>query len=124
MLAAEHLPEGKKAVRASLITSKLKRKVFSTFGGETQAMLQGVNEVDWLQVMYRDATRHDVKLASWRNFLSPHIQLPERQAQCSVTDAKSLFDCLMRENPSGKQDRKSASEVAIVLRFFRRQSPW
>ena len=58
VLAAESLPHGKKAVPASPITSRssrLKRKVFSTFGGETQAMLQGVNEVDWLQVMYRDA---------------------------------------------------------------------
>eukprot|EP00913_Durusdinium_trenchii_P008595 g8070.t1 len=47
VLAAERLPEGKRPVRASPITwrsSKLKRKVFSTFGGETQAMLQGVNE--------------------------------------------------------------------------------
>ena len=64
VLAAETLPEGKQRVRASPITwrsSKLKRKVFSTFGGETQAMLQGVNEVDWLQVMYRDAVHHDVQ---------------------------------------------------------------
>ncbi|CAK8995356.1 Uncharacterized protein SCF082_LOCUS4325, partial [Durusdinium trenchii] len=126
VLAAERLPEGKRPVRASPITwrsSKLKRKVFSTFGGETQAMLQGVNEVDWLQIMYRDATKHDVQLSSWRNSLSPHMvvmrghcTLGGRQQQCSVTDAKSLFDCLLRENPSGKQDRKSSLELAIILR--------
>ncbi|CAK9076065.1 unnamed protein product [Durusdinium trenchii] len=70
VLTAGALPQGKAAVRASPITwrsSRLKRKVFSTFGGETQAMLQGVNEVDW-------------------------------------------------ENPSGKQDRKSALELAIILK--------
>ena len=126
VLTAEKLPEGNRAVRATPITwrsSKLKRKVFSTFGGETQAMLQGVNEVDWLQVMYRDATCHDVELKEWRNSLSPHmvimrgdIQRLQRQPQCSVTDAKSLYDCLLRGNPSGKQDRKSALELAIILR--------
>lgn len=86
-------------------------------------MLQGVNEVDWLQIMYRDAVFHDVQLSCWRNSLSPHMlvtrgqcKMGGRQQQCSVTDAKSLFDCLPRENHSGKQDRKSALEVAIVLR--------
>lgn len=70
-------------------SSKLKRKVFSTYGGETQAMLQGVNEVDWLQIMYRDATAHDVQLKNWRNSLSPHMLvmpgecvLGSRQQQC------------------------------------------
>ncbi len=126
VLTAEALPEGNKAVRATPITwrsSKLKRKVFSTFGGETQAMLQGVNEVDWLQIMYRDAVFHDVELKEWRNSLSPHmvvmrgnIDQLHRQPQCSVTDAKSLYDCLLRGNPSGKQDRKSALELAIILK--------
>ena len=126
VLAAEKLPYGKESVRASPITwrsSKLKRKVFSTFGGETQAMLQGINEVDWLQIMYRDAVFHDVQLHCWRNSLSSHMlvmkgqcRLGGRQQQCSVTDAKSLYDCLLRENPNGKQDRKSALELAIVLR--------
>ena len=126
VLAAERLPIGRQQVRASPIawrSSKLKRKVFSTYGGETQAMLQGVNEVDWLQVMYRDATSHDVQLCNWRCSLSPHMlvmrgqcTLGGRQQQCSVTDAKSLFDCLLREHPTGKQDRKSALELSIVLR--------
>eukprot|EP00435_Cladocopium_sp_Y103_P038269 s1348_g10.t1 len=34
----------------------------------------------------------------------------------SVTDAKSLYDCLLKEHPSGKQDRKSAVEWAIIPR--------
>eukprot|EP00435_Cladocopium_sp_Y103_P028637 s478_g7.t1 len=126
VMAAARLPSGRQQVQVSPIawrSSKLKRKVFSTYGGETQAMLQGVNEVDWLQVMYRDATSHDVQLSNWRNSLSPHMlvlrgecQLGGRLQQCSVTDAKSLYDCLLREHPSGKQDRKSALELAIVLR--------
>ena len=126
VLAAEALPCGTQRVKATPIawrSSKLKRKVFSTYGGETQAMLQGVNEVDWLQVMYRDATYHDVTLDNWRASLSPHMlvmrgqcHLGGRQQQCSVTDAKSLYDCLLREHPTGKQDRKSALELAIILR--------
>ena len=38
-----------------------------------------------------------------------------RFQQCTVTDAKSLFDCLLKEHPSGKQDRKSSLELAIIL---------
>lgn len=45
-----------------------------------------------------------------------NIHQPHRQPQCSVTDAKSLYDCLLRGNPSGKQDRKSALELAIILK--------
>ena len=55
VLTAEALPERDRRVRASPMSwrsSKLKRNVFSTLGGETQAMLQGVNEVEWMQVMY------------------------------------------------------------------------
>ena len=126
VLTTSKLPEGTEKVKASPMTwrsSKLKRKVFSTFGGETQAMLQGINEVDWLQIMYRDAVQHDVSIRSWRNSLSPHMvvmrgecRMGGRQQQCSVTDAKSLYDCLLKENPSGKQDRKSSLELAIILR--------
>lgn len=126
VMTCEKMPIGTQPVKASPIawrSSKLKRKVFSTFGGETQALLQGVNEVDWLQIMIRDATFGDVQLKNWRNSLSPHmvvmrhqVHLPHRQPQCAVTDAKSLYDCLLREHPSGKQDRKSALELAIVLK--------
>ena len=93
VLSAEKLPVGRETVKASPITwrsSKLKRKVFSTFGGETQAMLQGVNEVDWLQIMYRDAVFNDVKLATWRTSLSPHMLVMRgrdgRQAPTVLSD--------------------------------------
>ena len=104
VLTAERLPEGQQMVKATPITwrsAKLRRKVLSTFGGETQAMLQGVGEVDWLQIMTRDAYQHDVILQDWRNSLSPHMvvmrsecELPDRQQQCTVTDAKSLYESM------------------------------
>jgi len=86
-------------------------------------MLQGLNEVDWLQVMVRDAVTHDVQLRNWRNSLSPHMlvlrgecHLHDRQQQCSVTDAKSLFDCILKEHPQGRQDRKAALELSIAVK--------
>ncbi|CAE7368225.1 RE1 [Symbiodinium sp. CCMP2456] len=126
VLIAEELPLGNRRVRASPIawrSSKLKRKVFSTFGGETQAMLQGISEIDWMQIMVRDATAHDVKLKEWRNSLSPHMlvmrsdcEMRLRQPQCAVTDAKSLYDCILKEHPQGKQDRRSSLELAIIVK--------
>ena len=126
VLASEGLPVGNQQVRASPLawrSSKLRRKVFSTFGGETQSMLQALSEVDWLQIMTRDATHHDVELREWRSSISPHmlimksdIRACSRQPQCSVTDAKSLCDSLLKEHPSGKQDRRSSLELAIILR--------
>ena len=44
VIATEHLPVGRERVKGSILawrSSKLKRKVFSSFGGEAQAMLQG-----------------------------------------------------------------------------------
>ena len=127
VLAAESLPVGTERIKASPLawrSSKLRRKVFSTFGGETQAMLQGINETDWLQIMYRDAYKQDVQLKDWRYSLSPHMvvirgscALSQRQKQCSATDAKSLFDCILKEHgPQGRQDRKASLELAIIVR--------
>ena len=82
LIATEHLPIGRERVKGSLLawrSSKLKRKVFSSFRYEAQAMLQGVNEVDWLQIMIRDATHHDVQLRNWRNSLSPHMLVLREQ---------------------------------------------
>ena len=126
VLAAESVPTGGQSIKASPITwrsSKLKRKVLSTFGGETQAMLQGVSEVDWLQILYRDAVFHNVQIREWRESLKPHAvllrdncNLHSRQQQCVVTDAKALYDCILKEHPSGKQDRKASLELAIIVR--------
>ncbi|CAE7567734.1 unnamed protein product, partial [Symbiodinium sp. KB8] len=107
-------------------------EVFSTFGGETQAMLQGISEVDWIQIMIRVATAHDVELRAWRNSLSPHMLIMRsdcevrlRQPQCAGTDAKSLYDCLLKEHPPGKQDRGS-SLLAIIVKDLQetRSSVW
>ena len=67
-------------------------------------------QADWLQEMIRDAVNYDVELKQWRNSLSPHmvvlrgdLQPKGYQPQCVVTDAKSLYDCLFKEHPHGKE---------------------
>ena len=42
--------------------------------------------------------------------------LADRQPQCAVTDAKSLYDGIKKEHQSGKQDRRSALELAITVK--------
>ena len=42
--------------------------------------------------------------------------LSQRQKQCSATDAKSLFDCIFKEHPQSRQDRKASLELAIIVR--------
>lgn len=118
VLTAESVPTNGRPMRASPITwrsSKLKRKVLSTFGGETQAMLQGVSEVDWLQILYRDAVFHDVQIREWRESLRPHAvilrdacELHARQKQCVVTDAKALYDCILKDIRRGSKIVKLA----------------
>lgn len=39
--------------------------------------------------------------------------LQERLQQCSVTDAKSLFDTIKKGNPTSRQDRRTSVELAI-----------
>ncbi|CAE7762985.1 unnamed protein product [Symbiodinium sp. CCMP2592] len=112
-----NLPTDSRAcLRRSATRSKLRRKVFSFFGGGV--MLQVITEVDWLQIMVRGATRHDVDLRQWRNSLSGHMlcDLRARSDQCLVTDAKSLYDALLKEHPQGKQDRRSSVELAIIVK--------
>ena len=77
--------------------------------------------------VYRDGVFHDVQLRSWKESLRPHMLVMKgkypgggRNPQCVVTVAKSLFDCILKEHPVGRQDRKSALELAIILRDLQR----
>ncbi|CAE7324282.1 RE1, partial [Symbiodinium necroappetens] len=119
VFTAEGHPVGAQQVRATPVawrSSKLKRKVFSTFGGETQAMLQGVNEVEWLQIMYRDAIFNDIRLDQWRNSLSPHLvimkssaHLPARQPQISDDPLRSngAMEVFLRRSHKASVERLS-----------------
>ena len=41
--------------------------------------------------------------------------LAGRQGQCGVTDAKSLYDSLVKKHPASRQDRRTALELAVII---------
>ena len=108
-------------------SSKLKRRVSSTLAGEALAFSQAMAEVEWLQLMIRDVLHGDVHREDWRKSIVPFVsvlreecQLKESLEQCSITDAKSLFDAVSNENSNSKQDRRTAIELAIILEGLRK----
>ena len=124
VLASEQLPHGTERVRVSPIcwrSSKLKRRVPSTLAGEALAMSQGVSQVEWLQVMFRDILHGDVT-SDWEKCLNPFVvalhdssQLKGRAPQAHVVDAKSVFDVVQKGGSSSKEDRRTSIELSIVI---------
>jgi hypothetical protein len=51
--------------------------------------------------------------------LRTHIH-GDMQEQCTITDAKSLFDSLKKENPTSRQDRRTSIEIAIIIESMQR----
>ena len=125
VLASDTMPTHDKKIRVSLLSwrsAKLKRRVTSTMASETLALSQCLGEVEWMQVFYQDLIYKNVPLRDWTKSLTPFItMLPEdgelyqRQGQCSVTDAKSLYDAIYKSCPSSRQDRRNALELAVVV---------
>eukprot|EP00959_Pyramimonas_sp_CCMP1952_P354018 7417028-Pyramimonas_sp.AAC.1 len=65
VLACDRNIENNKCVRTSILawrSSRLRRKVLSTLAGETQALSSAVAEVEYLQIMHRDAALRDVTI--------------------------------------------------------------
>ena len=72
--------------------------------------------------MFRDIVFGDVSRANWQDSLSPFLAvlkedcvLNEHMSQCNLTDAKSLFDSILRNNPTSRQDRRTSVEIAIII---------
>lgn len=58
----------------------------------------------------------------WQKSLLPFVavlcqdcELQGRLNQCSVTDAKSLYDTAKKNNPTSRQDRGTSVELAIII---------
>ncbi len=124
IMASDSLPAANSRVKVSILSwrsSKLKRRVSSTLAGEALAFSQALGEMEWLQVMVRDIVHGDVNRVDWRKSLLPFIgilkedcELKQRLDQCGVTDAKSLYDAILKENPTSRQDRRTSVELAII----------
>ena len=124
IMLTDKLPSASGKIRVSILSwrsAKLKRRVASTLASETLAFGQSLGELEWLQLMVRDVLHGDVCKENWVKSLSPFLtiwrsncQLKEMLQQCTITDAKSLFDSLSKHNQSSRQDRRTAIELAII----------
>ena len=125
VLASDRVPTHDEHLRVSVLSwrsTKLKRRVTSTLASETLAFSQCLGEIEWMQVLYRDITHGDVTAESWRNVIKPFACLLRngsamagRQQQCSITDAKSLYDALVKSHPASRQDRRNSLELAAII---------
>eukprot|EP00971_Amphidinium_carterae_P037358 734344-Amphidinium_carterae.6 len=108
-------------------STKLRRKVPSTFAGETLALSDAVGALEWLQALWQDIVMNGVSRSDWRSTLS-HYTVPlkegghfaQRTGQCLVTDAKALFDALQKEASGSKQDRRAAVDLSIIQESMQR----
>ena len=129
ILAADRVPSANNPVKVSILSwrsAKLKRRVVSTLASEALALDQALGELEWLQIMHRDVMYNDVNRRNWRESILPFqavmkedCELRDRLSQCNITDAKSLFDAISKECSSSRQDRRTATELAIILETLR-----
>ncbi len=130
VFASDRFPSHSNKVKVSTLSwrsSKLKRRVSSTLAGEALSFSQALAEVEYLQIMFRDVVFGDVDRENWQASLSPFLSvLPKecslsiRQEQCQITDAKSLYDAVIKQSPNSRQDRRTAVELAIIVESMRK----
>ena len=134
IMAADRVPSASVKTKVSILSwrsAKLKRRVSSTLASEALAFSQALCEMEWLQIMVRDIVHGDVNRCDWSKSLLPYVGLLREDCelnhhvgglltQCGITDAKSLFDSLKKENPSSRQDRRTSIEIAIIIEAMRR----
>lgn len=119
VLMANKIPSASFKTKVSIISwrsAKLRRRVSSTLASEALAFSQSLGEVEWLQIMFRDIVHGDVNRTNWQSSLSPFVavlkedcELKERLDQCAITDAKSLYDSVSKNNPTSRQKNQCGS---------------
>ena len=132
VLVAERVPAANVSTKVSILSwrsAELKRRCSSTLASEALALDQALGELEWLQIMFRDVVFNDVSRSNWQQSILPFqavsredCELRDRLQQCTITDAKSLFDAITKDNPASRQDRRTATEIAIILESIRRSS--
>ena len=76
IFASDRMPSASQKVKVSTLSwrsSKLKRRVSSTLAGETLSFSQGLSEIEWLQVMFRDVIYGDVDRVDWTASIKPYL---------------------------------------------------
>ena len=122
-LAEKPLANGELA-KTSLIrwrANKIRRKVASTFAGEAVTFNDSPAEVEYIQVMLRDIIYNDVNVRNWTASLGCFIliawetgEMKNYSEALSVIDAKSVYDSVIRNGSSLKQDRRTAIDIVII----------
>lgn len=120
IMASNELPAADRKSKVSILSwrsTKLKWRVSSTLAGEALFFSQSLGEMEWLQVMFREIVYGDVCRKDWRSTLLPFIgllreecELHEKLKEC----AKSLYDAILKNNPTSRQDRRTSIELAII----------
>ena len=135
ILCADRVPSASSKTKVSILSwrsAKLKRRVTSTLASEALAFSQALGELEWLQVMFMDIVHGNINREDWTESVLPFIGVlkdssqlrthihEDMQEQCTITDAKSLFDSLKKENPTSRQDRRTSIEIAIIIESMQR----
>ena len=101
---------------ASWRSYRLKRKVVSTLGAESQALVNGVGSLNWHRLLLLEVLSGILTAADWEDRLK---ELPF----ISVTDSKSLYDSIKKDACPAAQfsDKRVAIDISILRDEFRRQ---
>ena len=102
-------------------SNKIRRNVASTLVGEAVTFSESLAEVEYLQVMLRDIIHNDVNVRNWTASLGCFIpialeliELKNYSKALNVIDAKSVYESVIRNGSSLKQDRRTAIDLAMA----------
>lgn len=101
---------------ASWKSYRLKRKVVSTLGAESQALVNGVGSVNYHRLLLLEVLSGFLTDQQWENKLR---ELPF----ISVTDSKSLYDSLKKDPCPASQfsDKRVAIDISVLRDEFKNQ---
>ena len=112
-----------KEVRANVLyfhSGQTKRVCRSTLAAEASHLAEGVETGDWLAVLLEEALVGDIDLQRWP-------EIVDARKRVYVTDAKSVFDYLAKDNANTSSDKRMAIEGALLRETIRRPNaftPW
>ena len=102
-------------------SGKLRRKVTSTLAAEAQSLNKGLGDLVWARAIYAELLDPNFDLAEFKQSIKAQAELVLQKSDAdktlreslSVSDAKSLYDNLMKDG-NQPQDKFTALDVAIA----------